>query len=110
MSIGRFGDGPEVWSTASDEELIDRAFADWQSITSRSSARVLAAEVQRWNSALPQYLPGHAARIAGLDEQIAELDGLDLAGSAFAGVGIPACIARAEAVAQRQRTRQADGP
>jgi hypothetical protein len=68
------------------------------------SARVLAAEVQRWNSALPQYLPGHAARIAGLDAQIAELDGLDLAGSAFAGVGIPACIARAEAVAQRQRT------
>ncbi|TGD09859.1 protoporphyrinogen oxidase [Brevibacterium sp. S111] len=110
MSIGRFGDGPEVWSTASDEELIDRAFADWQSITSRSSARILAAEAQRWNSALPQYLPGHAARIAGLDEQIAELDGLDLAGSAFGGVGIPACIARAEAVAQRQRTRQADGP
>ncbi|UVI34595.1 protoporphyrinogen oxidase [Brevibacterium spongiae] len=108
MSIGRFGDAPEVWSTLDDDELIERAFADWRSITSRQSARILAAEVQRWNSALPQYLPGHAAAIADIDAQIARIDGLGLAGSAFGGVGIPACIARAEAVAQCLRARSAD--
>ncbi|MGC2976118.1 protoporphyrinogen oxidase [Brevibacterium sp. FAM 25378] len=101
MSIGRFGDGPEVWSSLPDEEIIERAFADWQQITSRPNARMVTAEVQRWNCALPQYLPGHAARIADIDAQIADLPGLELAGSAFEGVGIPACIARADAVAQR---------
>ncbi|WP_152348793.1 protoporphyrinogen oxidase [Brevibacterium sp. CFH 10365] len=101
MSIGRFGDGPEVWSRFSDEEIIERAFADWQTISSRPESQLVSAEVQRWNSALPQYLPGHAGRIADIDAQIAALPGLELAGSAFEGVGIPACIARADAVAQR---------
>lgn len=101
MSIGRFGDGPEVWGSLSDEEIIERAFADWQTITSRPEAQLLSAEVQRWDSALPQYLPGHAGRIAAIDAEIADLPGLELAGSAYGGVGIPACIARADAVAQR---------
>jgi oxygen-dependent protoporphyrinogen oxidase len=103
MSIGRFGDGPDGWRSDSDEELIDRAFADWRAITSRPTAKIIAAEVERWESALPQYVPGHAARIAAIDAQIAGIDGLELAGSAFEGVGIPACISRAEAVAKRLR-------
>ncbi|AZU01007.1 protoporphyrinogen oxidase [Brevibacterium linens] len=101
MSIGRFGDGPEVWSSLSDEEIIQRAFADWQTITSRPESQLLGSEVQRWDSALPQYLPGHAGRIAAVDAEIAGLPGLELAGSAFGGVGIPACTARADAAAQR---------
>jgi oxygen-dependent protoporphyrinogen oxidase len=101
MSIGRFGDGPEVWSRFFDEEIVERAFADWQTITSRPESRLLGSEVQRWNSALPQYLPGHAERIAAIDAEIADLPGLELAGSAYGGVGIPACIARADAAAQR---------
>ncbi|WP_432788891.1 protoporphyrinogen oxidase [Brevibacterium sp. K11IcPPYGO002] len=101
MSIGRFGDGPEVWSSLSDEEIIGRAFADWQTITSRPESQLLGSEVQRWDSALPQYLPGHAGRIAAIDSEIAGLPGLELAGSAYGGVGIPACIARADAAAQR---------
>lgn len=101
MSIGRFGDGPEVWSSLSDEEIVERAFADWQTITSRPESRLLGSEVQRWNSALPQYQPGHAERIAAIDAEIADLPGLELAGSAYGGVGIPACIARADAAAQR---------
>lgn len=101
LSIGRYGDGPEVWQESSDEEIITRAFADWTSITSRHEARLLAAEVQRWDAALPQYLPGHAEDIAEVDEEIADLHGLELAGSAFGGVGIPACIARSDAAAAR---------
>ncbi|WP_209372491.1 protoporphyrinogen oxidase [Brevibacterium renqingii] len=103
MSIGRFGDDHEGWPSLSDEEITDRAFADWRSITARPTARILAAEVQRWNSALPQYLPGHASRIGEVDAQIAGIEGLELAGSAFEGVGIPACISRAEAAAGRLR-------
>ena len=101
MSIGRFGDGPEVWSSLSDEEIVERAFVDWQAITSRPESRLLSAEVQRWNSALPQYLPGHAGRIVAVDAEIADLPGLELAGSAYGGIGIPACIVRADSAAQR---------
>ena len=101
MSIGRFGDGPEVWSSLSDEEIVERAFADWQAITSRPESRLLSAEVQRWNSALPQYLPGHAGRIVAVDAEIADLPGLELAGSAYGGIGIPACIVGADSAAQR---------
>src|SRR5699024_12178956 len=77
MSIGRFGDDPAGRPTATDEEIIDRAFADWRAITSRPSARILAADVQRWDSALPQYTPGHGSRIAAVDASIAAVDGLE---------------------------------
>lgn len=101
MSIGRRGDGPDGWRSLDDADLIEKAFADWQSITGRTGDRLLAAEVQRWDQALPQYLPGHAELIGNIDADIAAIDGLELAGSAFDGVGIPACISRAEAVAAR---------
>lgn len=104
LSIGRYGDGPEVWQDSSDADIISKAFADWTSITSREDARLLTAEVRRWDEALPQYLPGHAESIAEVDEELAGLDGLELAGSAFGGVGIPACIARSEASAARLAT------
>lgn len=101
MSIGRYGDGPGGWQDCEDEELIARAFEDWQSIADRRSDRLIAAEVHRWERALPQYLPGHGETVARVDEEIAGITGLELAGSAYFGVGIPACIDRAETVARR---------
>ena len=101
MSIGRYGDGPGGWHDCEDDELIARAYADWQSIADRRSDRLIAAEAHRWEHALPQYLPGHAETVARIDEEIAGIAGLELAGSAYFGVGIPACIDRAETVARR---------
>ena len=49
--------------------------------------------VQRWTGGLPVYAPGHLARmaevLAGRPRRLA------LAGSAYGGVGVPACIAQA---------------
>lgn len=101
MSIGRFGDSPDVWQNFDDAELIDRAFRDWQRITGRSGDRIRAAEVQRWDRALPQYLPGHGGLVTAIDEETAGIPGLELVGSAYDGVGIPACLGRAEAVSRR---------
>lgn len=101
MSIGRYGDGPGGWQDCEDEELIARAYEDWQSIADRRSDRLIAAEAHRWERALPQYLPGHSETVARIDEDIAGITGLELAGSAYFGVGIPACIDRAETVARR---------
>lgn len=95
MSVGRFGDDPDAWEPLSDEELAARAIADWRRITGRA-APVLHTEVQRWTAALPQYTPGHLERTARIDAVLAGIPGLALVGSAYDGVGIPACIARAE--------------
>lgn len=101
MSIGRYGDGPGGWQDCDDAQLVARAFEDWKSIADRGSDRLISAEAHRWERALPQYLPGHAESVAKIDEEIAGIAGLELAGSAYFGVGIPACIDRAETVAQR---------
>ena len=57
------------------------------------SGRVRATYVQRWTNGLPVYAPGHLAAMA--DVARARPRGLVLAGSAYAGVGVPACIGQA---------------
>jgi oxygen-dependent protoporphyrinogen oxidase len=49
--------------------------------------------VQRWNDALPQYGVGHLDLVARARAALPE--GIALAGAAYDGVGIPACIASA---------------
>ncbi|BDH57151.1 protoporphyrinogen oxidase [Tsukamurella sp. PLM1] len=58
-----------------------------------------AVHVQRWYEGIPVYLPGHRATLDAIEA--ATPKGLALAGAYFDGVGVPACIARAEAAAQR---------
>ncbi|MEE4022884.1 protoporphyrinogen oxidase [Gordonia sp. PKS22-38] len=57
------------------------------------SGRVRATYVQRWTNGLPVYAPGHLASMAAVEA--ARPAGLVLAGSAYAGVGVPACIGQA---------------
>jgi oxygen-dependent protoporphyrinogen oxidase len=53
----------------------------------------------RWPSALPQYTLGHRGRVSRIRERLAAHRGLFVAGAAYAGVGIPDCIASGEAAA-----------
>lgn len=48
------------------------------------------ARVSRWHRAIPQYRPGHRARIAELRERLAGHAGLHLVGSHLDGVGLDA--------------------
>lgn len=52
----------------------------------------LWSEVARWDRAMPQYHVGHIERIQAIDQCTQELPGLAVAGAAYRGVGIPACI------------------
>ncbi|GAB3126452.1 protoporphyrinogen oxidase [Tsukamurella serpentis] len=62
-------------------------------------AEPVASHVQRWYEGIPVYLPGHRDTLTAIEQ--ATPRGLALAGAYFDGVGVPACIARAEsAVAQ----------
>jgi oxygen-dependent protoporphyrinogen oxidase len=52
----------------------------------------LDAAVYRWGGALPQYRKGHLDRVAALRAGLARHPALAVAGAAYDGVGIPACV------------------
>jgi protoporphyrinogen/coproporphyrinogen III oxidase len=58
-------------------------------------------QVDRWRGAMPQYVVGHARRVARIDRLVARHRGLALAGAAYEGVGIPQVIGSGEAAAKR---------
>ena len=48
--------------------------------------------VTRWVGAFPQYAVGHLEMVDRIEEAVAGVPGLAVAGGAYRGVGIPACI------------------
>ena len=67
----------------------------------RISGQPLWTEVARWPASMPQYHVGHLQRIAQIGGRVAKLRGLELAGNAYHGVGIPQCIHSGETAAER---------
>ncbi|WP_149359864.1 protoporphyrinogen oxidase [Lolliginicoccus suaedae] len=97
VSLGRFGDDPGTSILDQpDARIIDIARADLRTVTGVADAP-LATRVQRWRDGLPQYEPGHAERITTIEQAVAPLPGLVVAGAYLHGVGVPACIATADA-------------
>lgn len=96
LSFGRLGVSRIVDDL--DAGLIDAAREDLAGILGVTEAPD-AAHVQRWYEGLPVYLPGHRTTLEAINA--ATPRGLALAGAYFDGVGVPACIARAEAAAQQ---------
>ncbi|MCW2701750.1 MAG: Protoporphyrinogen oxidase [Blastococcus sp.] len=89
-SVGRFRDESELQRP--DDELTAAVVADVADLLGLSRPRPLETRVVRWGGALPQYLVGHPARVAAVRTAVAEVPGLGIAGAAFEGVGVPACI------------------
>jgi oxygen-dependent protoporphyrinogen oxidase len=61
----------------------------------------LFAEVYRWECALPQYSTGHLERVAEMEKAIGGLEGLQLIGNSFYGIGIPDCIRSGRKAAEK---------
>lgn len=97
-SVGRFGQ--ERTLQCSDAELIAAVRTDLAELTGVTATPVDTV-LQRWGGGLPQYAPGHDDRVARIESAVAELPGLGVAGAALHGVGVPACIATADAAAQQ---------
>ncbi|POM22938.1 Protoporphyrinogen oxidase [Actinomadura rubteroloni] len=97
-SIGRFGD--ERTLQRGDDELKAAALAELAR-TSGVTELPVDARVTRWGGGLPQYNVGHGDRVARIRSAVAAQPGLAVAGAAYDGVGIPACVASAEAAAGR---------
>lgn len=85
----------------SDEEIVKIVLHDLEKIMGLTEAPEFSV-VTRWKKVMPQYSVGHQQRIEQLREKVEkELPGVFFAGSSFAGVGIPDCIAQAEDVATK---------
>jgi oxygen-dependent protoporphyrinogen oxidase len=97
-SVGRFGDVSTLRVT--DDELLRRVRADLAELTG-VRADPVDTLVTRWGGGLPQYGVGHLERVARIEAAVADQPTLAIAGAALHGVGIPACIATADAAARR---------
>jgi oxygen-dependent protoporphyrinogen oxidase len=96
FSVGRQGD--ERGLDLPDGELAAAVLEEVRDVL-RLRGGPRASAVTRWGQSLPQYRVGHRARV---DAARAALpDSLALAGAAWDGVGIPACIASGRAAAGR---------
>jgi oxygen-dependent protoporphyrinogen oxidase len=95
-SVGRYGEpGP---LRLADPELVRLAHTDLRRVLGDLPEPV-AGRVRRWGGALPQYAPGHLDRVAAA--RVALPPTLGLAGAAYDGVGIPACVRSGEAAAEQ---------
>jgi oxygen-dependent protoporphyrinogen oxidase len=97
-SLGRFGEAAAL--QADDAELVNRARTDLAALAGITATPV-AVHVQRWGGGLPQYAVGHDDRVRVVEDSVAALPGLAVAGAALHGVGVPACIGTARAAADR---------
>lgn len=95
-SIGRAGETEVLLRP--DDAVVDVALADLRAAYG-SLPDVVDAHVQRWGGGLPQYDVGHLERVATAEASVAQVDGLELCGAAYHGVGVPAVIGTAETAA-----------
>ena len=89
-SVGRFGDDAALGRA--DADLTDAVVADVADLLGLERPEPLQTELVRWVDGLPQYLVGHPQRVAAIRSAVDAVPGLAVAGAAYGGVGVPACI------------------
>lgn len=97
-SLGRYGEARLL--QRDDAELIDVVRADLATLTGITATPVDTV-VARWGGGLPQYPPGHLEAVTTLERAVDGMPGLAVAGALLHGVGLPACIASADAAVLR---------
>ena len=101
-SFGRFGDNVAI--TATEDDLVDWALDDLETITGFDGRAAGLEEiyVQRWLGGLPRFDEGHLATVAKVRSLLNDepkASHISLTGAWAGGVGVPAVIADARAAA-----------
>lgn len=89
-SAGRFGDDRAL--EMDDHSLVERTRLEIATLLG-ITAPPLATQVTRWPGAFPQYRVHHLLRVAAVESAVTRLPCLAVAGAAYHGIGIPACVA-----------------
>ncbi|MBA2495590.1 MAG: protoporphyrinogen oxidase [Acidimicrobiia bacterium] len=96
-SAGRFGAAAAL--DLDDDDLVAAVLADLDDLLGLAGDPT-EVRVNRWVDGFPQYEPGHLARLAAVEADLAaRLPLVRLAGAAHRGIGIPACIRQGRAAA-----------
>ncbi len=88
-SVGRAGD--TRYQAMSDGDLVRRVTHELAALVGATAGPV-GALVTRWDDALPQYRVHHLLRVANVEAAVQRLGAVTIAGAAYRGVGVPACI------------------
>lgn len=83
----------------SEAELVSIALSELGSLL-KITGQPIMHHLVRYPTAMPQYELGHTARVEAILQSAAKLPGLEMAGNAYQGVGIPNCIRSAETAAK----------
>jgi oxygen-dependent protoporphyrinogen oxidase len=89
-SVGRFGDDAAL--QRDDADLTAAVVADVAELLGLERPEPVQTHLVRWIDGLPQYLVGHPQRVAAIRSAVDAVPGLAVAGAAYGGVGVPACI------------------
>lgn len=84
-----------------DDALVRIALEQLQSLVGLDPDKTEFAKVYRWENRMPQYHVGHVELVEEMFSRVERHKGLELAGSSYRGVGIPACISSGRAAAER---------
>ncbi len=87
----------------SDEELIDTAREALEEALQIEGEPVVS-RIFRWTRQSPQYEVGHLDRVGTIEQRMASIPGVFLAGSGFHAIGIPDCVADGRETAARAAT------
>ncbi len=106
-SAGRAGDDRP--DHLDDDALVARLHGELAEAIGVTGPPV-ASLVSRWTDGFPQYQPGHERRVDRIEASLAaEMPGVLVAGAAYRGLGIAACVRQAEEAAAKVRTRLTAG-
>jgi len=74
-----------------DDEVVATVRAELKELV-KLEARPMFERVYRWRGAMAQYESGHLARVERIERRVKAIAGLELAGNAYHGIGVPDCI------------------
>ncbi len=95
------GGAKDPESVALDDETLRRIACEELGELLGARGEPIFCRVGRYQATMPQYHLGHLERVGEIERRVAEHAGLELAGNAYHGVGIPHSIHSGESAAQR---------
>jgi oxygen-dependent protoporphyrinogen oxidase len=92
--------GIEASAQLDDDEMLAVVRSELREIMGITAEPELA-EIFRWPRGMPQYKVGHVDLVARIEQGVARVPGIELAGGAYHGIGIGDCLREGAAAAER---------
>jgi protoporphyrinogen/coproporphyrinogen III oxidase len=94
------GAGNDQVLQLSDEEILRTVREELRQIVG-ITADPQFTRIYRWERAMAQYGVGHLERLQRIEDHLAQLPGLALAGNGYRGIGVPDCVRSGSEAAHR---------